>query len=416
MNVEIILKQLLILSSFYLCYHLLLRSTTFHHLKRGYLLLSLLVSTLPFMGLPTFTTVNSPIVEELSAFSIKPIEVLASQVAGGASTPYSNYFFSLYLIGFFGFTALFLLKLVRFISLFKSSKPSSSPRIRILQADKAPCSFLTWSFIPSNLDGALKDQVITHEKEHIRQKHTLDILFVEVLKIIFWFNPLVHFIKIELVQIHEFLADKTSSKQFSTYTENMLTYIKWKNAGLLASSINPQFVQLKNRINMLHQQPSASTKKLLFLLVFPLFFSAIFITACEDKQEVDTPQTIDLADLSEVDEMAEFPGGMEAMGQFIGDNIEYPKADKEAQIEGAVLVQFIISDAGQITQAKALDFGKFTSYNSKDGTKTSSSKATEAMTKEAIRVIETMPDWKPAQKEGKSVAVQFSLPIRFQLK
>lgn len=406
MTAEPIIKQLVILASFYLCYHLALRATTFHHLKRAFLLATLIAGTLPFLGLPSFNTAL-PITKELTTIVLKPVEIISVDLTPGSSL----ILWQVYLAGVLLFAGFLLIKLVRFLLLFLSSKPSGYKNVRLIDEHQAPCSFLFWSFLPENIGDGLKEQVLAHEYEHIRQKHSLDILLCEILKVVFWFNPIIHFIKIELIQIHEFLADEKSNAQFDSYVDGMLAFVKWKNAGLLASSINPQFVQLKKRINMLHQKPSGQLKKMLFLLAAPLLFSAVFITACEEQPEKQALDVINPVDMKEIDEMAEYPGGMEAMATWMGEEIKYPAEDKDSESEGTVMVQFIISADGSIQNVKHLDTKVSTGFNGE-----TAPVPTEAMIKEAIRAIESMPSWKPATKDGQSVPVQLTLPVKFKLK
>lgn len=96
-----------------------------------------------------------------------------------------------------------------------------------------------------------------------------------------------------------------------------------------------------------------------------------------------------------VDKMPEFPGGQVALVKYLSKNIKYPSQSKKEKIKGKVVVSFIINKVGKVTQTKIVK-----SLN-------------DECDKEALRVINNMPDWLPGEKEGKKVDVLFSLPINF---
>lgn len=97
------------------------------------------------------------------------------------------------------------------------------------------------------------------------------------------------------------------------------------------------------------------------------------------------------------DEEAHFPGGSEAMMKYVIKNIIYPKSEIEKGIEGKVMVSFIVEKDGSLSNVKALN------------------SISEALDKEAIRVVESMPKWKPAIYKNEAVRSQMTLPINFSL-
>ena len=99
-----------------------------------------------------------------------------------------------------------------------------------------------------------------------------------------------------------------------------------------------------------------------------------------------------------VEEMPQYPGGNEALKQFLADNIKYPKEAQEGKIQGRVYATFIISETGKVTNAKIIRG------------------IDEALDKEALRLINAMPDWKPGKQRGKPVSVEYTIPINFELK
>ncbi len=98
-----------------------------------------------------------------------------------------------------------------------------------------------------------------------------------------------------------------------------------------------------------------------------------------------------------VEEMPEYPGGEDAMKKFISENVKYPEEAQKKKIEGKVFVSFIVSENGKVKNAKV------------------ARSIDPLIDKEALRVINSMPEWTPGKQRGKKVNVQFTLPINFSL-
>lgn len=129
-------------------------------------------------------------------------------------------------------------------------------------------------------------------------------------------------------------------------------------------------------------------KKLILLAAVALFCGT---SAMAQTDEVDD------AIFVVVEKSPEFPGGDDSLYAFIGRNIKYPEAAKKNKIEGRVFVTFVIEKDGQVSSAKILrDIGG-------------------GCGEEALRVVNSMPKWKPGTQRGNPVRVQFNLPIMFQL-
>ena len=98
-----------------------------------------------------------------------------------------------------------------------------------------------------------------------------------------------------------------------------------------------------------------------------------------------------------VEKMPEYPGGEEALYKFLGENIKYPDLARDNNISGTVVVKFVVEKDGSITKASILrEIGG-------------------GCGKEALRVVNAMPKWKPGQQSGKSVRTEFTLPVQFEL-
>jgi len=111
----------------------------------------------------------------------------------------------------------------------------------------------------------------------------------------------------------------------------------------------------------------------------------------EEEEEEDAPVFFI------VEDMPEFPGGDLALRKHIAENIHYPEIAKENGIQGRVFVQFVVNKKGEVEQIKVVRG------------------VDPSLDKEAVRVIQNLPKWKPGQQRGKPVKVSFTVPINFQL-
>jgi protein TonB len=98
-----------------------------------------------------------------------------------------------------------------------------------------------------------------------------------------------------------------------------------------------------------------------------------------------------------VEEQPEFPGGNAAMMKFLSDNIKYPVIAQENGIQGRVITNFVVERDGSITDVQVVRG------------------VDPSLDKEAVRVIQSMPKWKPGKQRGSAVRVRFTLPVVFRL-
>ncbi|GAA4275514.1 hypothetical protein GCM10022259_02380 [Aquimarina mytili] len=143
-----------------------------------------------------------------------------------------------------------------------------------------PYTFLRYIFLPKKeyQEQNIPEEVLLHEKTHVIQKHTLDILFIEILQVIFWFNPLFFWIKKSIKLNHEFLADYTVLKrQYSlqTYMNLLVTYPNNSNQVELASPIN--YSLTKKRIVMMSKQFSQTRAAARLLLLLPILLGCMLL-------------------------------------------------------------------------------------------------------------------------------------------
>ena len=99
-----------------------------------------------------------------------------------------------------------------------------------------------------------------------------------------------------------------------------------------------------------------------------------------------------------VESMPEFPGGPQAMMKYIAENIKYPVIAQENGIQGRVICQFVVEKDGKVSDIQVVR-----------------SSGEASLDKEAVRVINSMPKWKPGKQRGKPVRVKYTLPVNFRL-
>ncbi len=99
-----------------------------------------------------------------------------------------------------------------------------------------------------------------------------------------------------------------------------------------------------------------------------------------------------------VEQMPEYPGGMQAMFKYMADNMKYPADAEKQKVEGRVLVQFIVETDGSVSNTEVL------------------TRVFPSLDAEAVRVINKMPKWIPGKQNGKVVRVKYVIPVNFRLK
>lgn len=137
-------------------------------------------------------------------------------------------------------------------------------------------------------------------------------------------------------------------------------------------------------------------------LAAPLFVLALIfsINVSNSKAAAINKSLIDTTRgpvLNKVERQPEFPGGLQAFGVFLGNNIKYPADDAKNKVSGRVICKFVVERDGSLTNIEVVR------------------SPTEAMGKEAVRVLSLSPKWKPGYQGGKLVRVSYVVPIAFSL-
>jgi hypothetical protein len=254
-----LLEANLYVAIFYGCYWLLLRNHTFYTANRLYLVLTTMLSfALPFIQLGFLRP----------AVNVEPVAAVA--VAAQSST--DMFMVYGYWLAAAAFALLFLFKVLSLLKLaYHGQKTQHDDYILVkLAHGQTAFSFFRYLFISN--DQPLSDTILHHELVHIRQKHSVDVVLFELLKIVSWFNPVLYLAQRSLKELHEFIADEETARHQAD-TETYAMYLLKNAYGLPATELSNSFFNknlLKIRILKLHQNPSGSLARLTYLIALPV--------------------------------------------------------------------------------------------------------------------------------------------------
>jgi hypothetical protein len=307
----------LIESSVYLLFFLVVYRFTISKLThftwmRGYLLSSLLLSTvLPLVKIPTHWAKSiiglsvdnvSFQINVLNPYLINTSKTAESVRIAPSSNPIIFILAGLSIIYFLGAiykTLLLFGNINKILNLIKKNGKEKEGSYVLVDTDiELPAfSFFNFIFINKDYKNLTNDDILrikNHEIIHAKQWHTVDILFVEFISVIFWFNPLIRYAKTKLQEIHEFIADEETAGQGEmkkNYAQLLFNLATEKKSFNLMTGFSGK--QISNRILMITKERSIRLSKLLFILMLPvalvllLSFSYINTT---DNNNTTTPQ------------------------------------------------------------------------------------------------------------------------------
>ncbi len=264
------LQANLYLVIFYTFYKLLLDKETYFVLNRLYLITAGLLSlAIPFVRPEWF--VKQPATQQIK-IGIDQLNMVMAQVnlAPDLATQRFNLWqlaVVLYTFGVFFFIIRFILRLFSVQKLIKNSSAGTA------------FSFFHKKVIDSTLPEL--NTIQKHEELHIRQLHSLDVLFFELLNVFFWCNPVIYFYKVTVKNIHEYLADEAAANYLGdkeSYARLLLSKAFGIDQNVLTNSFFNKSL-IKKRIYMLYQHRSKKTAMLKYGLFLPLFAGTLFLSS-----------------------------------------------------------------------------------------------------------------------------------------
>ena len=293
-------KVALLLAVFYICYRVLLSRETLHRLNRIVLTGSVLVSfILPFCVLTFHRTVEvaagaampaAAVLPALPALPQGPAEAVAAAAAPEAATPHVSWLpivltliYSAGVIFCLIRIAVELVQVRRIIRSGESLPQEDGTALIIVDRDIAPFSWMKW-IIMSREDYGNK-HIVKHERAHIHLGHARDLLILDLLSSMQWFNPVMWMLKSDLRAVYEYEADDAVLREGANIKEYQYSLIR-KAVSASGYSITNSFNHsiLKNRITMMSKPKSVTLRGLRALYVIPLVAAGL---ACNSQTVTD---------------------------------------------------------------------------------------------------------------------------------
>ena len=408
----------------YLIFKALLSKKSNFSFNRFFILGTILASSIiPLISFPVSDISQSLYIQ------LAPITVYANPITKTIVSNFDLFFWvkNIYLF----ITSILLLNFIKQLLTIKGlknkTKQLKSPfdQQTIYVGDLDNFSFFKWIFI--NEKDLQNPAIYLHEKQHVKSWHSLDIILVKLLQIIFWFNPIPYLFEKEIRLQHEYLVDAKVLQimpKTSNYRQLLLNQLFNTEFELMTNNFNQKY--LKNRLMMMTKGNKKEISKVIRFALMSMVILSPFIISCsleseevsEDEIQIEVSVNADEEGVTEVtvveknevvvaknesqkflvvEEMPIFIGGEKAMYSYIAQNINYPEKAKIAGISGRVFVSFVVEKDGSISEVELLrGIGS-------------------GCDEEAIRVIESMPKWKAGKQHGKEVRVQYRMPIKFVL-
>lgn len=509
-----------ILAAFYVLYFLFLRNERFFIEIRWFLMMSIVLAVfLPLVKIPYTVLVETSQANVSADLSVG--EWIAGTLPDTISEKKSLFSIPQLLLGIYISVALVLLirssiKVWQIWSMIVGKEFVEKDNCKVILFDEKISAFSFFGYVVINREEfeneALRN-IFIHEKVHALQKHWIDLLLVEILSIVFWFNPFVWLFQIAIKQTHELLADDgVIARGFGIgqYQAILINQLMGAEVVGLANNFNHSIN--KKRMIMMSKEKGPKIRRYKLLLMIPVVAAVLVFNMKANKvhaQEIEIVEiqnsekvkisglilaennkpTAGAAILVEnytvgtvsdskgkfelevakdanirisfvgfqtrkmavedfilngnkennyflkikmksqkgevlpskgndwssaenvkknkfdgneifvmVEDMPQFPGGNKAKLNHITKTIKYPKEAIDKGIKGVVFVRFIVSKSGSIKDAKVIRG------------------VHPLLDKEALRVIEEMPNWIPGKQNGKNVNVSYTLPVRFGTK
>jgi len=363
---------------FYCFYKLLLDKETYFVLNRIYLVSSGLFSlAIPFLRFELF---SEKVVSDKLYISVSEINTVVNNYAILPQTQeqydWGRLIVIIYIIGVLSYLLYFVYQLFAINTLFSRANANDA------------FSFFQRKSVAENLPE--RATVDLHEDIHVKQLHTIDVLFFEILAIITWFNPVIYFYKKSIKNIHEYLADEAAAK-FQGDKEAYALLLLSRAFGVQPGTLTNGFFTkslIKKRIFMLHKQRSKKTAILKYGLFVPLFALTLVLSSAtirKNNQILAVADQIPLNDASSVVNQAikaplsvvnlapalkldqvevqdlvtkstlisapikgdnlekEEASSWNSFYKFLGDGIKYPAEAVKKKIQGNLVVNFAIS-------------------------------------------------------------------------
>ena len=429
---------------FYIFYRLLLSKETFHRVNRVVLLATAVLSfVLPLCVITLHKTVT---IDAMPMVSVGDVQM--EMVQEGQHPDWQTVLPILYIIGMLvtlGHTLLSVWKVTMLIRRSEQHPQDDGTTLCVTgNADVAPFSWMHYIVMNRKDYEAHDAAILTHERGHIRLRHSWDLLLVDTLTALQWFNPAMWMLRQDLRAIHEYEADgAVLSQGINARQYQYLLISKATGIGGYSIANGISHSTLKNRIRMMLHKKSNNSHLLKLLALLPIVGVTLALNAetvndyvyqqpqkkivkkgkknatvkmgpvneivvveqaPADQKEVKpvempnamkVEKTEDAFDV--VEQMPQFPGGPAALMEYLSKNVRYPEEAHKKGTEGRVIATFVVEKDGSISDV------------------TIRRSVSPELDDEALRVVNSMPKWTPGKQRGEAVRVKYTIPITFKL-
>lgn len=466
-----ILKSILCSGLFYGYYLIILRNKPFHQYNRYYILATTMLSVvLPLVSVPIVFVAQPSNESFIKTFSVISMGGWEDEFIITAQTSFlwslvtmQNVLLCIYVTGFIIFIAPVIKSFLFITSINSKYARGFIDRVAFYNTAEPGTPFSFFYAIYWNRSISLKSEegqyILRHELFHIREKHSYDIVFMQCITAICWFNPFFHLMKMELQTIHEFLADRyaTGRSDKYRYAQLLVLHAMQKKQITIANQFFHN--QIKRRVTMLTTNTNRynyldkiMALPLLFVIfcaftlnvqqrsdagmlrktlqtdtlpattlakmnpgdtvrvdvnknvvVFRLRNGDSIITSLKelkalDKKSKDERSSDQAPIFTKLEAEAAYPGGHEGWSAYLNKSLQYPREAAAKSIEGTVIVQFIVDQAGDLRNVQAIS-------GPTDG----------GLREEAIRVVKNSGKWIPGKQNGISVKSYRKQPLTFKV-
>lgn len=465
------IKSAFVLGILYVPYTLLLRKEDFFRFNRLTLLGILALSIgLPLCNIHALSADNQPVVHAAQLQMIEigiPIMQMADETDGPSHTSSPTWFQVASLIFLLGMMTVLCLRLIQMGKMGSEIRKGSlwhsvedGVDIHCHAGAVAPYSWL--HHIVISLEDYEKNghEIILHEKGHIHNLHSFDILLLTLVEMLQWWNPLVYMLGMSLRDVHEYEADDYVLHQgvsLRDYQNLLIRKAVGASSYTFANNFNHSLT--KKRITMMCKKKSNPWMRSKALYAVPMvaialsaFATPAFVNPIEKDMEsggtssltegkVTNNFPISQTDqqkkkgtakmkgdkvLDTCDKLPEFEGGQEQLMKLLQANVRYPETAQSMGVQGRIVVEFIVEKDGSVSDVKvckkditpSLESATVIAYGEDKPKPTGEElrKATKALEEETIRVARlTSGKWTPGEQDGQKVRVKFSLPLTFRL-
>lgn len=431
-------KVAVIMAVFYLFYRIFLSKETLHRMNRAVLAGTVLASfLLPFCtvtihrSVPVSDAIRQTVVESPAGPVPETSDSIIDASEQGRNTLGMHAVAAfLYFLGvaiMLGRVMLDIARLRRLISAGEHHQDRSGSTVVVLDKEISPFSWMDFIILSREDYNSASNHMMEHERAHIRLGHARELLIVEILSSMQWFNPVMWYLKSDLKAIYEYEADDAVLKGGADVKEYQYSLVRKavaSNGYAIANNFNHSL--LKNRITMMSRSRGPASRSLRCMYALPLLCAALALNArtvidvrsgmlnevsvtvygtaaqavgdeAAIKPELPVSSEKPVAFSSLTKEPMFGSGDADEFSKWVSMRLRYPARAHASGIQGKVPIVFKINQDGSLSDIMVPD-------------------GTDSSLAEAITgLLSQSPAWTPGEKNGRSVATTYSLPISFTI-